>query len=116
LIGFAAAFIISLFPKPTSARKIVRLRAARIIDALADLYTDELKGFLMEAKESGNLLDENKMDQRAGLYRAKVLDIVVGLNLVFFLSRVAVVPLTSFYRPGTTGRRRTSIGFGRFRA
>jgi hypothetical protein len=81
LIGFTAAFIISLFPKPTTARKIVRLRAAKIVDSLADLYIDELRGFLLEAKDSGNALDEDKLEARAGIYRSKILGIVVSSSL-----------------------------------
>jgi len=61
IIGFAAAFIISLFPKPTSARKIVRLRAAKVIDSLSDLYMDELKGFLLEAKNDDHTFDDNQL-------------------------------------------------------
>lgn len=80
LVGFAAAFIISLFPKPTSARKIVRLRAAKIVDALADLYMDELKGFLIEAKEADHRVDESRMEERAGAYRSRVLGVVVSLD------------------------------------
>ena len=105
LVGFAAAFIISLFPKPTSARKIVRLRAAKIVDALADLYMDELRGFLIEAKESGHALNESKMEERAGTYRSKVLGVVVS---PFFRMKVFSswlnIPLCS----GTTGRCRAS--------
>jgi hypothetical protein len=83
LIGFTAAFIISLFPKPITARKIVRLRAAKIIDVLAELYVDELKGFLLEAKESNEPWNETKVEERAGLYRSRVLDVVVSLALGF---------------------------------
>jgi hypothetical protein len=86
LIGFTAAFIISLFPKPITARKIVRLRAAKIIDVLAELYVDELKGFLLEAKESNEPWNESKVEERAGLYRSRVLDVVVSPALRYALS------------------------------
>lgn len=85
LIGFTAAFIISLFPKPITARKVVRLRAAKIIDVLAELYVDELKGFLLEAKESNEPWNESKVEERAGLYRSRVLDVVVSPALRFAL-------------------------------
>jgi len=89
IIGFAAAFIISLFPKPTSARKIVRLRAAKIIDSLSDLYMDELKGFLQESKNDNHTFDDNELEARAGIYRTKILGLVVsgsGVLLPFDLN------------------------------
>jgi hypothetical protein len=78
IIGFAAAFIISLFPKPTSARKIVRLRAAKVIDSLSDLYMDELKGFLQEAKSDDLTFNDDELEARAGIYRTKILGLVVS--------------------------------------
>jgi len=106
LVGFAAAFIISLFPKPTSARKIVRLRAAKIVDALADLYMDELRGFLIEAKGCGHALDESKMEERAGTYRSKVLGVVVSITV---LMKVSSLSLKSPFCSGTTGCCRASV-------
>lgn len=78
VIGFTAAFIISLFPKPSSARKIVRTRAAKIIDRLSELYMVEMREFLIEAKSEGSLHDEHDMDERVARYRTKLLKIVVS--------------------------------------
>lgn len=65
-----------------SARKIVRLRAAKIIESLSELYVDEAKGFLLEAQDKTNTIHEDDLEERAGLYRARFLGVVVSVTVV----------------------------------
>ena len=117
IIGFAAAFIISLFPKPTSARKIVRLRAAKVIDSLSDLYMDELKGFLLEAKNDDHTFDDNELETRAGIYRTKILGLVVsGPAVPFHLGLNLELNQHHRMSAGTTRASGTSAYERRFRA
>lgn len=80
IIGFTAGFIISLFPKPQSAKVTVRKSLAKAIENLAELYTEEMKGFLLEA----NLYEAGKtqtldVEERATRYRTRFLGLIVGL-------------------------------------
>ena len=80
IIGFTAGFIISLFPKPQSAKVTVRKSLAKAIDSLAELYTEEVKGFLLEA----NLYKVGKtqtfgVEERATRYRTRFLSLVVSV-------------------------------------
>ncbi|KAL7424784.1 hypothetical protein Q5752_000468 [Cryptotrichosporon argae] len=44
LIGLTAAFLLMVFPRPTSAKALVRKQLARNMDALSDLYGREITG------------------------------------------------------------------------
>lgn len=78
LIGFTAAFIISLFPKPQTARKIVRQKASRTIERLAEFYLDELKGFIEESRSpvTGSL--DRQLEERAARYRSRFIELIVS--------------------------------------
>jgi hypothetical protein len=81
MIGFTAGFIISLFPKPQSAKVTVRQSLAKAIDNMAELYTEEVKGFLLEA----NLYEAGKtqtldVEERATRYRTRFLGLIVGFD------------------------------------
>ncbi|KAJ9113890.1 hypothetical protein QFC19_000084 [Naganishia cerealis] len=83
IIGFTAGFIISLFPKPQSAKVTVRKSLAKAIDNIAELYTEEVKGFLLEAR----LYDTTKQqtldaEERATRYRTRFLGLVAKLQAI----------------------------------
>jgi hypothetical protein len=79
LIGFTAGFIISLFPKPQSAKVTVRKSLATALDSIAELYTEEVKGFLLEARlyESPNQQPLD-VEERATRYRTRFLGLIVS--------------------------------------
>ncbi|GHJ86374.1 hypothetical protein NliqN6_2776 [Naganishia liquefaciens] len=83
IIGFTAGFIISLFPKPQSAKVTVRKSIAKTVDRLAELYTEEIKGFILEA----NLYTEGmqqtlNIEERATRYRTRFLGLVGKIQAI----------------------------------
>jgi hypothetical protein len=82
LIGFTAAFIISLFPKPQSAKKSVRKTLAKAIDNSAELFIEEIKGFLLKARVDGNAMEsDTTIDAQLSQYRTRFLGLVVSFML-----------------------------------
>lgn len=86
LIGFTAAFIISLFPKPQSAKVTVRKTMAKAIDNIAELLTEELKGFLLEARVGTVSDGEVDVDARVSQYRMRFLGLVVRAHRLYLES------------------------------
>ncbi|KAJ9117013.1 hypothetical protein QFC22_004671 [Naganishia vaughanmartiniae] len=83
IIGFTAGFIISLFPKPQSAKVTVRKSFAKAIDNIAELYTEEVKGFLLEARLY-NATNPEPLDveERASRYRTRFLGVMLKLQAI----------------------------------
>lgn len=82
IIGFTAGFIISLFPKPQSAKVTVRKSLATAIDSIAELYTEEVKGFLLEARLYDNRNQQPlDVEERATRYRTRFLGLIVSLYM-----------------------------------
>jgi hypothetical protein len=76
IIGFTAAFIITVFPfKPRSAKTSIRLKLAKIIDLTSGLFAAEVEGVLEEA-EIGD--DDYDHERRTSQYRRTVLSLVVS--------------------------------------
>lgn len=73
--GFAAAFVIMLFPRPLSSKRMVRRSLARGIADLADLYSREVTGFILENEDDDAAIDVLGRQLR---YRAKFFAIFVS--------------------------------------
>jgi hypothetical protein len=79
LIGFTAAFIISLFPRPQSAKKTVRRILAKSIDNSSELFMEEIKGFLLKACAHDNpTACDADLDAKLSPFRARFLGLAVG--------------------------------------
>lgn len=79
LIGFTAAFIISLFPRPQSAKKTVRRILAKSIDNSSELFMEEIKGFLLKARAHDNpTARDADLDAKLSPFRARFLGLAVG--------------------------------------
>jgi hypothetical protein len=77
-VGFAAAFLIMLFPRPLSSKRLVRRSLARGIADLSDLYSREVTGFFLENEEDGDTtVDIENVQARQERYRAKFFSIFV---------------------------------------
>lgn len=80
LIGFTAAFIITIFPfKPRSAKTSIRLSCAKVIDLASGLFAAEVEGVLEGAVRNNEGYDHNL---RASQHRATVLLLMVSRNKV----------------------------------
>lgn len=80
IIGFTAGFIISLFPRPQSAKVTVRKSIAKTVDRLAELYTEEVKGFILEANlYAAGTQQTLDIEERATRYRTRFLGLVVSM-------------------------------------
>lgn len=73
IIGFTAAFIVSLFPRPVTSKEIVRKTLSRTIEGLGDFYAKEMRGFL------GGVRDTRS---RTELYRGDLLKLVGKLETI----------------------------------
>ncbi|ORY33700.1 hypothetical protein BCR39DRAFT_592676 [Naematelia encephala] len=93
IIGFTAGFIVMLFPKPTSARQIVRLNLSRCIADTSDLYGRVLTGIEEEAEDvedgilevsQGKGLKEERKDvkERQDRYRKQFLRIIGRMQVL----------------------------------
>ncbi|KAJ8703361.1 hypothetical protein PTI98_001988 [Pleurotus ostreatus] len=64
VIGFTAAFIVMLFPRPTSARTLVRRTVAASLEHLGRVYASEVDAILAEeAKGRKGILEKPNMDE-----------------------------------------------------
>ncbi|GFZ43623.1 hypothetical protein JCM24511_01343, partial [Saitozyma sp. JCM 24511] len=74
LIGFTAAFLVMLFPKPISAKLLVRRTLAKNLGSIADLYGAVVTGLEDEADEQdGDKEWKAVAKEREGKYRARFL-------------------------------------------
>lgn len=60
-VGFTAAFLAMLFPRPTSARQVVRRNIARCIQQTGDLYEGIVGGVNEAASETGEVDSEARL-------------------------------------------------------
>lgn len=81
--GFVAAFIIMLFPQPLSSKRMVRRSLARGIADLADLYSREVTGFVLEDGDDAAAVD---VTGRQLKYRARFFKIFVNCALPTMLT------------------------------
>ncbi|WVQ77075.1 hypothetical protein IAR50_006758 [Cryptococcus sp. DSM 104548] len=75
IIGFTAAFICMLFPRPTSARTLFRRRLAKNMRDISELYGEVVTGIEdeVDAEEWGTKVDENGRREK---YRSKFMKIL----------------------------------------
>ncbi|TYJ56489.1 hypothetical protein B9479_002736 [Cryptococcus floricola] len=75
IIGFTAAFICMLFPRPTSARALFRRRLAKNMRDISELYGEVVTGIEdeVDAAEWGTEVDENGRRER---YKGKFMNIL----------------------------------------
>jgi hypothetical protein len=70
---------------------------------------DELKGFLQEAKNDNHTFNDNELETRAGIYRTKILGLVVSdPALLFHFGLSLELNQTTRISLGTTGTSGTS--------
>lgn len=78
IIGFVAAFLISIFPfRVQSAKKSLRLGIAKSLDMVSALFASEVEGIINEAQMTDDAYDPN---ERTSIYRTKILALVVSLG------------------------------------
>lgn len=77
IIGFAAAFIIMLFPRPLSARQIVRRNMARTIKDTEELYAEVITGL---EEEEGHGQEQKEIIARAERHRGRFTAIIARMG------------------------------------
>jgi hypothetical protein len=73
--GFAGSFVVSVFPKPTSAKKLVRQGLSKNIAALGELFGLEVTAFERSRDEA-----EANVKERRERYRTHFLAIFVSAH------------------------------------
>lgn len=82
-VGFTAAFLVMLFPKPISAKLLVRRTLAKNLGSIADLYGAVVTGLEDEADEQdGDKEWRAVAKEREGKYRARFLKCMVSVQSI----------------------------------
>ncbi|ORX36047.1 hypothetical protein BD324DRAFT_651951 [Kockovaella imperatae] len=82
LIGFAAAFIIMLFPRPLSAKRDVRLTLARCISSTSDLYSYIIQSIENDTEVEDESREKDVVMKRIDRIRGQFVGVMGQLSVI----------------------------------